>query len=174
MPNYFITQTENNCCDHDRRCCQPGPRGPKGPRGVRGATGATGPTGPTGTCDCSCQSLGEFLANPGMESFTGNVPTNWIATGTTALQTDQGRVHSGNSSVRLSSGATLAQTVSNINPGCFYDFSFFANAHGNGGPLTATVTFKPSNVVGLTTVSYTHLTLPTIHYKCRSRWSPYH
>ena len=23
-------------------------------------------------------------------------------------------------------------------------------------------------------VSYTHLTLPTIHYKCRSRWSPYH
>ena len=27
---------------------------------------------------------------------------------------------------------------------------------------------------GIMTVSYTHLTLPTIHYKCRSRWSPYH
>ena len=26
----------------------------------------------------------------------------------------------------------------------------------------------------ITPVSYTHLTLPTIHYKCRSRWSPYH
>ena len=24
------------------------------------------------------------------------------------------------------------------------------------------------------TVSYTHLTLPTIHVECRSRWSPYH
>ena len=27
---------------------------------------------------------------------------------------------------------------------------------------------------GLWTVSYTHLTLPTIHVECRSRWSPYH
>ena len=27
---------------------------------------------------------------------------------------------------------------------------------------------------GVMPVSYTHLTLPTIHYKCRSRWSPYH
>ena len=26
----------------------------------------------------------------------------------------------------------------------------------------------------ITTVSYTHLTLPTITWKCRSRWSPYH
>ena len=27
---------------------------------------------------------------------------------------------------------------------------------------------------GLMAVSYTHLTLPTIHVECRSRWSPYH
>ena len=26
----------------------------------------------------------------------------------------------------------------------------------------------------LSTVSYTHLTLPTKPYGCRSRWSPYH
>ena len=26
----------------------------------------------------------------------------------------------------------------------------------------------------IATVSYTHLTLPTIHGSCRSRWSPYH
>ena len=26
----------------------------------------------------------------------------------------------------------------------------------------------------LRTVSYTHLTLPTINLRCRSRWSPYH
>ena len=28
--------------------------------------------------------------------------------------------------------------------------------------------------VNLKAVSYTHLTLPTIHVECRSRWSPYH
>ena len=27
---------------------------------------------------------------------------------------------------------------------------------------------------GWVSVSYTHLTLPTIHVECRSRWSPYH
>ena len=31
-----------------------------------------------------------------------------------------------------------------------------------------------SNSVSLTSVSYTHLTLPTIHVLCRSRWSPDH
>ena len=45
--------------------------------------------------------------------------------------------------------------------------------------------FSPANTVGADyweimcsdeddTVSYTHLTLPTIHVECRSRWSPYH
>ena len=42
-------------------------------------------------------------------------------------------------------------------------------------PLLA---FDRSVVVGSwalsTPVSYTHLTLPTIHVECRSRWSPYH
>ena len=28
--------------------------------------------------------------------------------------------------------------------------------------------------MGVGAVSYTHLTLPTIHVLCRSRWSPYH
>ena len=28
------------------------------------------------------------------------------------------------------------------------------------------------NLVGPVSVSYTHLTLPTIHVECRSRWSP--
>ena len=30
------------------------------------------------------------------------------------------------------------------------------------------------DTINYKSVSYTHLTLPTIHYKCRSRWSPYH
>ena len=29
-------------------------------------------------------------------------------------------------------------------------------------------------VFGVETVSYTHLTLPTMASVCRSRWSPYH
>ena len=32
----------------------------------------------------------------------------------------------------------------------------------------------PGQLQGRTAVSYTHLTLPTICFKCRSRWSPYH
>ena len=32
----------------------------------------------------------------------------------------------------------------------------------------------PSGVIGILTVSYTHLTLPTNVSMCRSRWSPYH
>ena len=37
------------------------------------------------------------------------------------------------------------------------------------GDLAATGT-----VNRVASVSYTHLTLPTIHVECRSRWSPYH
>ena len=33
---------------------------------------------------------------------------------------------------------------------------------------------KRAVVLGQITVSYTHLTLPTILRSCRSRWSPYH
>ena len=31
-----------------------------------------------------------------------------------------------------------------------------------------------NKISSLPTVSYTHLTLPTIHVECRYRWSPYH
>ena len=33
---------------------------------------------------------------------------------------------------------------------------------------------KATNTTGVISVSYTHLTLPTKPYGCRSRWSPYH
>ena len=33
---------------------------------------------------------------------------------------------------------------------------------------------QPSETIVAEAVSYTHLTLPTIHVECRSRWSPYH
>ena len=40
-----------------------------------------------------------------------------------------------------------------------------------GGQLSEAVRRKPYSVIP---VSYTHLTLPTIPFECRSRWSPYH
>ena len=45
------------------------------------------------------------------------------------------------------------------------------------GPTQAGKTTLMRIMAGLdrpTTVSYTHLTLPTIIPECRSRWSPYH
>ena len=39
------------------------------------------------------------------------------------------------------------------------------------GDINNRSVFKVSNIE---TVSYTHLTLPTILRSCRSRWSPYH
>ena len=37
-----------------------------------------------------------------------------------------------------------------------------------------TIFEQQDKIGGITPVSYTHLTLPTIYPKCRSRWSPYH
>ena len=36
------------------------------------------------------------------------------------------------------------------------------------------IEFRNKSVIAGLAVSYTHLTLPTIHVECRSRWSPYH
>lgn len=117
--------------------------GPTGPTGPAGPTGYTGPAGSTGTCTCAYISTGELITNGGMELFTVNIPTGWITTTPHDISqvTQQGRVHSGNSSVNLSDGARLGQIVS-INPGCFYELSFFAHGVGSQVELEATVTFK--------------------------------
>jgi hypothetical protein len=158
-------------CDHDsdddcfkhhfkcfKPCCKEGPTGATGPRGAtgatgpQGATGATGPrgatgpqgaTGPAGTCNCPCPSTGEMVVNGGMEVFTGTVPTGWTANNPALVSpvTAQGRVHSGNSAVNLEDEAILSQRITGINPGCFYEFSFFARGEGANVSLTATVTF---------------------------------
>ena len=39
------------------------------------------------------------------------------------------------------------------------------------GKLEGTLTGRNGTLIA---VSYTHLTLPTIPFECRSRWSPYH
>ena len=40
--------------------------------------------------------------------------------------------------------------------------------------LVGTHDVAESEDLAAASVSYTHLTLPTIHVECRSRWSPYH
>jgi hypothetical protein len=81
-----------------------------------------------------------------MELFTGDIPTNWTTTTPSFISktTQQGRVHSGNSSVNLKNLAFLSQTITNINPGCFYEFSFFAHGEGAEVGFTATVIFVTS------------------------------
>ncbi|MBC7765101.1 MAG: hypothetical protein H7Y41_01355 [Hyphomonadaceae bacterium] len=120
-----------------------GATGVAGATGATGAAGATGATGATGTCTCPCSATGELVQNGGMESFTNGVPTFWTTTTPAAVsqETAQGAVHSGNSSVRLQDGAILTQTITPVNPGCFYEFSFFANGAGAQVGVTATVTF---------------------------------
>ena len=49
----------------------------------------------------------------------------------------------------------------------FRDIPIYKNSWFNSD-----VKYKKTN--NLKAVSYTHLTLPTIRHRCRSRWSPYH
>ena len=48
------------------------------------------------------------------------------------------------------------------------------NFAGNGRAIASDETAGFVKVIADKTVSYTHLTLPTILRSCRSRWSPYH
>jgi hypothetical protein len=78
-----------------------------------------------------------------MEKFTANIPTDWTSPTPSLISkvTTQGRVHTGLSAVSLEDGAVLTQSISDINPGCFYEFSFFAHGEGAQVSVTATVTF---------------------------------
>ncbi len=88
-----------------------------------------------------------------MELFTDDIPNGWITTTPDDISeiTLQGRVHSGNSSVNLTDGADLSQTIP-ISEGCFYELSFFAHGEGAQVGLEATVTFlilTDTEVLGL-------------------------
>lgn len=89
-----------------------------------------------------------------MEDFTSNIPTEWTTTTPLSVSkvTQQGRVHSGASSVNLTKGADLSQVIS-ITGGCYYNLSLFAHGEGSETSLTATVNFTNGqglNVNGLT------------------------
>ncbi|HOV68745.1 MAG TPA: hypothetical protein PLZ84_00295 [Clostridia bacterium] len=82
-----------------------------------------------------------------MESFTNGIPDGWSTTTPQAVSpvTAFGRVHSGNSAVNLRNGAVLTQEITGIDPGCFYEFSFFARANGCKVGVIAVISFITAN-----------------------------
>ena len=62
--------------------------------------------------------------------------------------------------------------------GAALEFSALFNAVWGTAPIFKHPAFSEERewrlILGPVAVSYTHLTLPTIHVECRSRWSPYH
>ena len=128
---------KNNCLCEVVKCLTKDCTGPTGPRG------ATGPTGPTGNCTCSCVSRGELVVNGGMEIVIDDKPTGWLFSNPDNITSEnsKGRVHSGNWSVNITDDSTLSQVINNIEPGCFYELSFFARGEGAQVSLNANVIF---------------------------------
>ncbi|MCL2637444.1 MAG: collagen-like protein [Oscillospiraceae bacterium] len=119
-----------------------GIQGERGPKGEKGQPGKQGPPGEPGKCDCKCLSSGELIRNGGMEIFKENIPADWTTTTPDAIsqETQQGRVHTGESAVAITNGGNLSQTVS-VNAGCTYELSFFAHGEGAQVSVTADVNF---------------------------------
>ena len=128
---------KNNCLCEVVKCLTKDCTGPTGPRG------ATGPTGPTGNCTCSCVSRGELVVNGGMEIVIDDKPTGWLFSNPDNITSEnsQGRFHSGNWSINITDDSTLSQVINNIEPGCFYELSFFARGEGAQVSLNANVIF---------------------------------
>ena len=154
--NFYSNNKNKDCKDNKDSClCEvikclvkdcsgpTGPTGATGATGPTGPTGATGATGPTGNCTCSCISRGELVVNGGMEEVIDNKPTGWLFTNPDNITSEnsQGRVHSGNWSVNIGDNSTLSQVINNIEPGCFYELSFFARGEGAQVSLNANVIF---------------------------------
>ena len=134
---------KDNCLCEVVKCLAKNCTGPTGATGPTGPTGATGSTEPTGDCTCSCISRGELVVNGGMENVIDEKPTGWLLSNPDNITSEnsQGRVHSGNWSVNIVDDSTLSQVINNIEPGCFYQLSFFARAEGAQVSLNANVIF---------------------------------
>jgi len=78
-----------------------------------------------------------------MEDFDNNLPFGWDTEDESLLEkiTANGRVHAGEFSVGLKDGAVLSQEITALDDVLFYEFSFFAHAHGDKVGFRATVTF---------------------------------
>lgn len=119
---------------------------------------------PDGECICPCQ--GNLVQNPGFEDFVPNttldLPGNWqtdFSADDIVPPANAGDIHSGLGSVvfQLTEGrdeANLYQDVT-VQPGCCYDFQFWAKGQTGGGPaaagLTAEVVYRDGQGNTLTT-----------------------
>lgn len=129
IPNNVRNTNNNYRCS----CCCRGRPGPMGP---------IGPEGPAGVCECSCAASGELILNGSMENIADGRPTTWTTTTPALIESVSaaGRVHTGDYSTAMQNGAVLEQSV-DINGGCYYELSFFANVNGNLVGVTAEVSF---------------------------------
>lgn len=142
--NFYSNNKNKDCKDNKDSClCEVIKCLVKDCSGPTGPTGATGATGLTGNCTCSCISRGELVVNGGMEEVIDNKPTGWLFTNPDNITSEnsQGRVYSGNWSVNIGDNSTLSQMINNIEPGCFYELSFFARGEGAQISLNANVIF---------------------------------
>jgi hypothetical protein len=101
-----------------------------------------------------------MIINGGMELFTGNLPNGWSTNNPAGVShvTAQGLVHSGLSSVGLTDGTNLCQTVP-IEGGCFYEFSFFAHGEGAQVAIDASVVF----ITGSTETLGLEISIPKLY-----------
>ena len=84
-----------------------------------------------------------MVSNGGMELLaTDTIPLYWNINHTDLAESDteQGDVHSGNRSVRLSDGAVFWQDI-DIEGGCYFELNFFARGNGSQVQLEACVIF---------------------------------
>ena len=126
---------DDNCHEENKKCCCPAR--------IIYCFGPTGATGPTGSCTCSCVSRGELVTNGGMEEVIEDKPTGQLFTNPDDITSEnsQGRVRSGNWSVNIGDDSTLSQVIDNIEPGCFYELSFFARGEDAQVSFNANVIF---------------------------------
>lgn len=126
---------DDNCHEENKKCCCPAR--------IIYCFGPTGATGPTGSCTCSCVSRGELVTNGGMEEVIEDKPTGQLFTNPDDITSEnsQGRVRSGNWSVNIGDDSTLSQVIANIEPGCFYELSFFARGEDAQVSFNANVIF---------------------------------
>ena len=131
-----------------------GPKGEQGPQGVPGPQGKQGPQGPLGPQgeqgpEGSSSYKGsvhhELLSNGNMEEpEENNLPKNWecINCCSSGLANEDGNVHTGNSSFRFKSGASIKQSIPIPCDECCYRLSFFAKGFNVNDDLETAIGYK--------------------------------
>lgn len=118
-----------------------GPQVIQGPTGAQGPQGIQGPTGPAG--ESQCPPTGELVQNGGFETFIWTIPEGWDSPQPNLISQTflPGEVHSGERSVRIEALGSITQLIQDVNPGCYYNFGFFAKSDGTVTGFMGTLDF---------------------------------